>query len=285
MNTVDKVLKIASDEVGYLEKSASAWNKYGTGCLYKRTEFAGYDNYTKYGYEMHKLYPKTMDFPAAWCDAFVDWCFYAAYGDKDARRMLGGEFDDYTKASTDLYIKAERFYYAKTSKPKRGDQIFFSKNGTFSGIHHTGIVERVDKTRVYTIEGNTSTGDDNVEPNGGGVHRKSYLMTNEKIYGYGRPNYDVTGWHWVKAGGKWYWQDENGANAHGWVKIQETGGAYKHWYYFDGKGAMLTGLQTLPYKKDGKDVEGLFYLSEAGSLEGALCESDTDGALGVWFLP
>ena len=41
-NTVDKVLKIAEAEVGYLEKKTNA-------DLDSKTKNAGYNNYTKYG--------------------------------------------------------------------------------------------------------------------------------------------------------------------------------------------------------------------------------------------
>ena len=94
-NTVDKVLAIAKAEVGYCEKSASAYKKDPT-ILDSKTKGAGYDNYTKYGRDMHKLYPAVMDFPAAWCDCFVDWCFQKAYKVSNAKKLLAGNFDDYT---------------------------------------------------------------------------------------------------------------------------------------------------------------------------------------------
>ena len=70
-NTVDKVIAVAKKEVGYLEKSKSAYDV-NHGILDYKTEGAGSDNYTKYGRDMHSVYPQTMDFPAAWCDCFVD---------------------------------------------------------------------------------------------------------------------------------------------------------------------------------------------------------------------
>ena len=79
MNTVDKVLKIAMNEVGYLEKSKSAYQK-NHDIIYEKTAGAGSDNYTKYGKDLHDIYPSVMDFPAYWCDDFVDRCFYKAYG-------------------------------------------------------------------------------------------------------------------------------------------------------------------------------------------------------------
>lgn len=277
MNTTDKVLKIAAAEVGYLEKSAAAWKKHGAACLYEKTEYAGSDNYTKYGYEMHDLYPRTMDFPAAWCDAFVDWCFYMAYGDKDARRMLGGEFDDYTRASANLFIKDGRFYYARAgAKPKVGDQVFFAKSGTFTSIHHTGLVVGVTASAIETIEGNTSSGAE-VIPNGGAVCRKRYALDNPRIYGYGRPCYDVVGWHWVYDSPFWFYQDEEGRNTYGWKRINETQGDWSHKYYFDNRGVMQTGITIVDGKK--------YYLQESGPLEGAMCDTDSNGALDVLNLP
>lgn len=176
-NTVDKVIKIATAEVGYLEKKS---NKN----LDSKVENAGYNNYTKYGRDMHKICPSVMDFPAAWCDAFVDWCFYKAYGLTAAKKLLCGGFNDYTVASAQMYKNKKAWH---TSNPKVGDQIFFKDS---SRICHTGLVYKVDSRYVYTIEGNTS-GSSGVVKNGGGVFKKFYTLHNSRIAGYGRPNYDV----------------------------------------------------------------------------------------------
>lgn len=190
-NTVDKVIVIAEEEVGYLEKSASAYKK-NASILDKKTEGAGSDNYTKYGRDMHKIYPAVMDFPAYWCDAFVDWCFYKAYGVTTAKSLLCGNFDDYTVASATMY-KNKGGWHTYKEKPQIGDQIFFVKSGTsqtISNICHTGIVYKVTDSKVYTIEGNTSGGS-TVVSNGGGVARKEYSLSYNRIAGYGRPKYDV----------------------------------------------------------------------------------------------
>ena len=167
-NTVNKVIAIAKKEVGYLEKSAIAYKK-NPSILDKKTTGAGLDNYTKYGRDMHKIYPAVMDFPAYWCDAFVDWCFYKAYGKSNAKGLLGGNFNDYTVASCQLYKNKN----ALDTTPKKGAQVFFTKNGQVSGCHHTGLVYKVDDTYFYTIEGNTS-GASGVISNGGGVAKKKY---------------------------------------------------------------------------------------------------------------
>lgn len=185
MNTADKVIKIAIAEVGYLEKSRSAYLK-DPKIIYEKTAGAGFDNYTKYGKEMHDIYPKVMDFPAYWCDAFADWCFYKAYGVTTAKSLIGGEFNDYTVASCLMYEKHNALHLI----PKPGDQVFFTRNGKPSGCHHTGIVIAVDDVRFYTVEGNTSNAS-NVVSNGGGVAKKSYRLNayKGKVL-FGRPKYD-----------------------------------------------------------------------------------------------
>ena len=193
-NTVDKVINIALAEVGYLEKKSNSQ-------LDSKTANAGSANYTKYGRDMHKLYPSVMDFPAAWCDAFVDWCFQKAYGVSNAKGLIGGNFDDYTPNSAQLYKNKKAWY----STPKVGDQIFFKNS---KRICHTGLVYKVDSESVYTVEGNTS-GASGVIANGGGVCKKSYLLTNSSIAGYGRPKYDVEKTSVNTSGGKYMFEVPN----------------------------------------------------------------------------
>ena len=186
-NTPEKVISIALSEVGYLEKSKSAYKK-DPSVLYDKIKGAGLDNYTKYGKEMHDVYPSVMDFPAYWCDTFVDWCFYKAYGVTTAKSLIGGNFDDYTVASCQMYKK----HNALGTTPKIGSQVFFTRNGQISGCHHTGLVYNVDSKYFYTIEGNTSGAQD-VVANGGCVAKKKYLISsykNKTLFGY--PKYDAS---------------------------------------------------------------------------------------------
>jgi hypothetical protein len=81
-----------------------------------------------------------------------------------------------------MYKKMNAWY----SSPQVGDQVFF-KNST--RICHTGIVYAVDGSRVYTIEGNTTSAK-GVVANGGCVAKKSYALNYSGIAGYGRPKYD-----------------------------------------------------------------------------------------------
>lgn len=121
------------------------------------------------------------------CDAFVDWiiletCKAFGKGTVEAKKVLCGNFDDYTVYSSNYYKKKDRWF---TKNPKAGDQIFFKNN---NGICHTGIVYKVDSSKVYTIEGNTSSAS-GVVANGGCVAKKSYSLSYSKIAGYGRPDW------------------------------------------------------------------------------------------------
>jgi len=168
-SAVDKLLATAEAEVGYLEKKS---NK----DLDSKTANAGDGNYTKYARD---LFPDLQGQP--YCDMFVDWCFWKCFGEKTARKMLGG-FSADCDESARIYKDKGRWY----SNPQPGDQIFFVKNG--NDYYHTGIVCKVTPEKVYPIEGNTSAGEQ-VIPNGGAVCRKSYERNNPKIGGYGRPDY------------------------------------------------------------------------------------------------
>ena len=68
MKAVERLIGIASGEVGYLEKRSGK-------DLDDKTGNAGSANYTKYARD---LYPSLQGQP--WCDMFVDWCFVQAFG-------------------------------------------------------------------------------------------------------------------------------------------------------------------------------------------------------------
>lgn len=264
---VKRVLAVAESEVGYLEKKNGDL-KY----LYDKTANAGSANYTKYGYEMHRIYPAVMDFPAAWCDAFVDACFVWAYGISNARKMIGGQFDDYTVQSANLYKKMGAWY----AVPKKGDQIFFQNS---SRICHTGIVTDVKNGTVYTIEGNTSGGSA-VISNGGAVCRKSYPVNYSRIAGYGRPAYGkdipvTEGWRRAADGVRWWYEYADRTWAVGWKDLESASG--KHRYFFDENGYMLTGWQL---------IEGAWYFFETtkNADEGALYRTTDTGIQYVWTL-
>lgn len=183
MTAIEKLLKVAEAEVGYLEKET---NKN----LDSKTENAGDENFTKYANDFDKKYTTFYNGKkngAAWCDMFVDWCFVKTFGEALALKLLGQPKKSCgagCKFSADYFKKINRFY----KSPKVGDQIFF-KNSSGTPCH-TGLVYKVDSAYVYTIEGNTSSAA-GVVANGGAVEKKKYKKTYSKIYGYGRPDYSL----------------------------------------------------------------------------------------------
>lgn len=143
--TSDKVIRVAKNEIGYLEKRSNE-------SLNSKTANAGSANYTKYG----KWYGLT---PAYWCAEFVSWCFNAAFG---SCSLIYGK-------SASCEVIRQRFISKKRyhSDAKAGDLIFF-KGSRHSGANHIGIVTKVSGSTIYTVEGNTSS-DAGVVDNGG-VH-------------------------------------------------------------------------------------------------------------------
>lgn len=180
MSTVNNLIEIALNEVGYLEKRSN-------NNLDDKTANAGYNNYTKYARDLDnvKNFYNGRKQSYSWCDVFVDWCFVKTFGVKRGQELLC-QPDDSTGAGVGFsknYYQKKKQYYKKY--PKVGDQIFF-KNG--NKLCHTGLVYKVDSSRVYTVEGNTSESKGLVS-NGGCVSKKSYLLTSPSIDGYGRPAY------------------------------------------------------------------------------------------------
>lgn len=181
MNAIEKLIALAESEVGYCEKSKVAVTS-NPLILNDKTNGAGDGNMTKYSRDILKWVGAPYAQGVPWCDIFVDWCFISAFGVDKAKDIIGG-WSAYTPTSAQYYKNMGRWYTA----PEVGDQIFF-KNAT--RINHTGIVYKVDSTKVYTIEGNTSSNSEIVE-NGGCVAKKSYLLSNPRIAGYGRPKYEL----------------------------------------------------------------------------------------------
>ena len=170
-----KVIAVAVAEIGYHEKASNA-------SLDDKAENSGSANYTKYARDFDQKYPNWYNGKKngyAWCDMFVDWCFLTAFGYEKALKLLCQP----EKSAGAGCTYSMRYYKNKgqfhTSSPKPGDQIFFGDSPDSSS--HTGIVEKVDASKVYTIECNSSDQ----------VIRRSYALSNSTILGYGRPAYDA----------------------------------------------------------------------------------------------
>lgn len=186
MSAVERLIATARAEVGYLEKATNS-------NLDDKTANAGNNNWTKYARDLDNLgniYNGKKN-GYAWCDMFVDWCFIKTFGVELAMKLLCQAYNGAGAGCTysaQYYKNKGQFY---KSNPKPGDQIFFTNDGGASSSH-TGIVVAVDSSRVYTIEGNTSSAT-GVVANGGCVREKSYSLSYANIYGYGRPDWLLAG--------------------------------------------------------------------------------------------
>lgn len=178
-----KVIDIALAEVGYLEKASKSQ-------LDDKTANAGSGNYTKYSRDL-ATYPyfNGSKQGAAWCAVFVAWCFVQAYGKDAALKLLCQPTKPANNAGAGC--KYMRNYFKDKGQlhndPQPGDAIFFY-SADKSQIQHTGLVYKVDSSKVYTVEGNTS-GASGVIANGGGVCTKSYPLGYARLAGFGRPAY------------------------------------------------------------------------------------------------
>ena len=169
--TASKLLEIARGELGYKEKETNSQ-------LDNPTANAGDGNWTKYARDLHSAgYYQAAKNGYAWCDIWVDWCFWQLAGkDKTKGEYLEcqtGLYGAGCEWSSDCYRRAGRF----DKNPKVGDQIFFGKT---DAEEHTGIVEKIEGGKVHTIEGNASNM----------VKRCSYSLTSSYIVGYGHPRFD-----------------------------------------------------------------------------------------------
>lgn len=266
----EKIIKLAQDEIGYLEKSKADYSLYGADCLYPKTQFAGADNYTKYAYELRSAlgcHPNGQP----WCMTFICWIMWKVAGAEEANRLLCGMLSSASTMDTkNAMVRAGRQVPLNTAKP--GDIVFRSRSG---GGHVGLVVGRTGDGRIITIEGNTSKSDATAW-NGGAVAQH----TGGTWEWCCRPDWSICEetWHWVCSDGEWFYQDADGRNWHGWKEIKESAGENKHWYWFDERGVMAT---------NGKKIGGKWYFfMPEGDLEGACCVTDpydeTGGAQHIW---
>ena len=164
---IEKVILIAKNEEGYLEKKSN-------NQLDAKTANAGSANYTKY---WRDIKPDYQGQP--WCAAFISWCFMKAFGLDNAKKLL--------KHWPYVYCPTLGKLFTRNANPKIGDVVIFYHNGMFT---HTGLVTAVIGDRFYTIEGNTS-GASGIIANGGGVCAKSYLNSQMPGTKFCTPDYSI----------------------------------------------------------------------------------------------
>jgi hypothetical protein len=171
------VLKVAQEEIGYIEGPLPDESKYGTWFCNGRV---------------------------AWCAEFITWCVDQAdkrYGTE----LLGNVYPRYggSKDGAPFFIKKGRFISDDGKLPTRekqwligsdhylgsneyvpypGDYIWFYYYSRKQGTDHVALVEGVSRDekgniQVHVIEGN----------NPDRVQRAIYALTDKSIYGYGTP--------------------------------------------------------------------------------------------------
>lgn len=172
----EEVIKVAEAEIGYKEKATNSQ-------LDDKNANVGYNNWNKYARDIDTKYPDFYNGKKNgydWCDIFVDWCFITAYGRENAQRLLCQP--NYSCGAgcpwSYGYFKAKG---QVGKEPKLGAQIFFGKSE--DSLQHTGIVVDFNGSTVWTVEGNTGAGVNE-------VCKKKYSRKNGNIFGYGYPAFD-----------------------------------------------------------------------------------------------
>lgn len=155
-----KVISWALSQVGYHE-GPNNWNKYAE----LLDKIPGFYN----GKKQNQPY----------CDIFVDAAFVTCYGVVGAKELLcqpDNSCGAGCRFSADYFRAKGRFF---RNNPQPGDQIFFSYQE--GEVSHTGLVVEVSSYGVITVEGNTSDM----------VAKRSYALSDARIYGYGRPDWNA----------------------------------------------------------------------------------------------
>lgn len=171
---IQRLLNVAAAEIGYSEKETNAQ-------LDDPQANAGDGNYTKYARDLWKVkFFNGSKTGVEWCAVFVCWCFVTAYGLQAALKLLHLKL-----GSAAAGVRYLRGFMKSAGRlmdtPKAGDVVYFwpKDRSDPKKLQHTGIVERVDDTYIYTIEGNSNNR----------VERQRYRKDYERIAGYGRPDY------------------------------------------------------------------------------------------------
>jgi hypothetical protein len=112
-----------------------------------------------------------------WCACFVSWCA------NECGYIDSGVIPKYAGCVNGVeWFKERGQWLDNTAEPSPGMIIFFDwndENGQDGSSDHTGIVEKVEDGRVWTIEGNS----------GDSCREKSYPIGYYEILGYGAPAY------------------------------------------------------------------------------------------------
>ena len=205
----DRVIAVAEAEIGYHEKAT--WDD-----LDNPSANPGSANYNKYSRDLarHHYYNSSKK-GVMWCDIFVDWCFAKAYGAEVGRKML---YQPLRSAGAGCGSSRKYFINHKAlfDSPEPGDQVFFWARDSREEVSHTGLVTRINKGRIYTVEGNS---DDKVQ-------RHSYPTDYSRFAGFGRPDWSLAD---TKTGGETMVPMKVTAENGGKVKVRCTPSTTGRW--------------------------------------------------------
>lgn len=104
-----------------------------------------------------------------WCAAFVSTMLERQNIPGISRRMFSAS----AAGLAGQFQSAGRYFPSGGKPPQPGDVVFFGGRGS---EHHTGIVQKVENGKIYTIEGNSSDQ----------VSERVYSLNDPGIGGYGR---------------------------------------------------------------------------------------------------
>ena len=169
----DEFIKLAQSQVGYVE----------TG-----------NNHTKYSQYFDTEKSKGGPYPwfngkkqnTPWCAIWICWLFVMVLekilGSADKVRSWLGcpkPADNCAAGVPFLWeYLCKKGWKVDKSKGQAGDIIFLNTKSAKNG--HVGMIEKVDDSKYYTIEGNKSNG----------VRRSSYSKTSTSIYGICHPDWN-----------------------------------------------------------------------------------------------
>ena len=169
--------------LGYKEKSSAKYISSNAKTYF--TMDAGSNNYTWFNYLWGVTSASLPVDSRSWCALFVSTVLYEAAGnDKTAAKEMMHGILPYSVVNQ-VYDAAPSSYKGKSKAhggswtPKPGDIIVFCRSKTDEYRTHTGLIEKVVGSIIYTIEGNASNS----------VQELTYAETYEQIYGFVRPLY------------------------------------------------------------------------------------------------
>lgn len=175
---IQKLIDYETSWLNYLEKE-----HYNLATLKDKTADAGDENYNYFSYLIETKYTnffrtgtKYNACKASWCTLFQGAALCECFGEDKSHEITGIPRNSYAAVVTywKNYMKSIGRLY---SHPAVGSFVFF-------GNQHIGFVISVESpTKFTTIEGNTSSGNNTVVSNGGGVFKKSYTLTSSMSFG------------------------------------------------------------------------------------------------------